>query len=285
MPTFDLRGINVAKYKNTSGVITYDPPISAGAAMGANLELRFAEGRLYAESALSEYMKLATGGTISLATKYIPVDAQALMYGSTANARTLSTSTIVNGLKTTAKDAANYVGVSFYAPDVVDGVNKYTCVFILRALFGPPSLVYQTRGESITFQTPTTSGEFLPNHAATQDMLEVAVVDAEADAIAWCDEVFGASDARLASLTIGSIALTPAFDPSVFVYYCTTTDATSTITATCKDVAATVEILNGVTEVTNGAAATWSAGANVLTCEVTNGDATATYYVTVVKTA
>lgn len=192
MPAFDLRGIHVAEYINTNGVITYGNAISAGDAMDTNLELRFAEGRLYAESTLAEYMKLATGGTISLATKYIPDAAQTLMYGAQESSRTVGSTKTVKGLKFTAKDSAKYVGVSFYAPDMIDGTQKYTCVFVARALFGPPSYVYQTRGESITFQTPTTTGEFLADHSTQQLLLDIATADTEADAIAWCAAVFGA---------------------------------------------------------------------------------------------
>ena len=62
MPEFDLRGMKVAKYNydKTQKKISYDTPMSMGDAMTANLELKFAEGRLYAESALAEYMKKVT---------------------------------------------------------------------------------------------------------------------------------------------------------------------------------------------------------------------------------
>ena len=67
MPQFDLRGIRVAEYtgSKTAGD-TYGTPETAGDAMAVNLELRFAEGRLYAESSLAEYLKKATGGTMSM---------------------------------------------------------------------------------------------------------------------------------------------------------------------------------------------------------------------------
>ena len=194
MPSFDLRGIRVAEYINTSGIITYGTPMSAGDAMTANLELRFAEGRLYAESSLAEYLKKATGGTISLGVKYIPNDAQELMFGVTEKQRTVAVSKQITGLLTSGKDQGKYVGVFFYAPDMVDGVEKYTCVFVYRAMFGPPSYVYQTMGESITFQTPTTSGEFLVSNGADKAMLEVAIADTEEDAIAWGDAIFGVSE-------------------------------------------------------------------------------------------
>ena len=192
MPQFDLRGITVAKYVNTSGTITYTNQQSAGDAMTASLEMRYAEGRLYAESTLAEFMKKATGGTISLGVKYIPTAAQQLMFGSRSKSRTVTyqssgataTST-VSGLVLGAKTDSAYVGVAFYAPDMVDGVEKYTCVKVAKALFGPPSMTMQTAGDSINFNTPTTTGEFLADDSTNQDMIEVAICDSEEAAIAW----------------------------------------------------------------------------------------------------
>ncbi len=97
--------------------------------------------------------------------------------------------------------------------------------------------------------------------------------------------VRGISDARLSSLTIGNLTLTPAFNKSVFVYTASTTNATNTITAIAKDGDATIEILNGTTPVTNGTAATWADGENTLTINVTSGNETETYTVTVTKSA
>lgn len=188
MPNFDLRGIKIAKYVNTSGTITYTGPQSIGDAMECNLELKFAEGRLYAESALAEYMKLATGGTISIGAKYIPAAAQTAMYGCAASTRTANTKTIT-GLKYTAKDAADYVGVAFYAPDVIDGVAKYSCVHIRKALFSPPAMQFTTKGDSLKFSTPTTTGEFLADDSTAKEFFETGVADSEADAIAWVTEV------------------------------------------------------------------------------------------------
>ena len=193
MPQFDLRGIKVAKYEASNGAVTHGTTMSAGDAMTANLEMRYAEGRLYAESTLAEYMRKATGGTISLGVKYIPSATQQLMFGSRANSRSVTytpaggsaTTASISGLVIGAKTDSVYVSVAFYAPDMVDGVLKYTCVYIAKALFGPPSMTLQTAGDSIQFNTPTTSGEFLADDTTNQDMLEVAIADSEEAAIAW----------------------------------------------------------------------------------------------------
>jgi phi13 family phage major tail protein len=193
MPTFDLRGIKIGKYINTEGTITYESPISMGDAMSVELNLTAAEGRLYAESRLAEYKKLITGGTASVGVKYITDAAQKLLFGMSENTRNVGTNTSQKSLKATAKDIAKYVGMGFYAPDAIDGTDKYTAVFVYKVLFGAPGYVYATKGDSITFQTPTTTGEFLADDSEDKNIMEIAILASESDAVAWINKCFGAS--------------------------------------------------------------------------------------------
>ncbi len=201
MPEFALRGIRAGKYVNINGVISYSDVVKVGDAMTANLELRYAEGRLYAESSLAEYLKKAVGGSISLGVKYINDVAQKLLFGSRENTRSVSyqpvgttttTTASVKGLALGALSRSQYVGVGFYAPDMIDGVLKFTCVKIAKAMFGPPSMSLRTASENIQFNTPTTSGEFMADDTLNQDMIEVAVVDDENEALAWLTAAIGA---------------------------------------------------------------------------------------------
>ena len=66
-------------------------------------------------------------------------------------------------------------------------------------------------------------------------------------------------------------------------YTADTTNATNKITATPTDENATVTILNGETEITNGSSASWTVGENVLTITVENGGESTTYTVTVTR--
>lgn len=193
MPTFDLRGIKIGKYTNTDSTITYDTPVSMGDAMSVELNLTAAEGRLYAESRLAEYKKLITGGTASVGVKYITDAAQKLLFGMSENTRNVGTNTSQKSLKATAKDIAKYVGMGFYAPDAIDGTDKYTAVFVYKVLFGAPGYVYATKGDSITFQTPTTTGEFLADDSEDKNIMEIAILASESDAVAWINKCFGAS--------------------------------------------------------------------------------------------
>lgn len=198
MPQFGLKGIKCAKYVNTAGVITYTNAQDVGDAMNANIELTFSEARLYAEDALSEFLRMPVSGTISLGVKYIKTSAQKLLFGMQEKSRSVSYTPVgsnatatatVTGLITGGSDEASYVGVAFYAPDMVDNTKKYTCVFIRKALFGPPSMTLQTKGREITFQTPTTTGEFMADDSTGQNIYEVVTVDDENEAKAWITAV------------------------------------------------------------------------------------------------
>lgn len=189
MPAFDLRHFRVAKYSydKTQKKVSYDTPMSMGDAMTANLELKFAEGRVYAEGALAEYLKKVTGLTISQGVKYIPNDAQKLLFKAYELQRTVASSA-VKSMTFGKSSTGQYVGSAFYAPDMIDGVEKFTAVFVHKTLYGPPSKTYNTLGESITFQTPTTTGEALVDDAG--HLIEFAVCDSEADAEAWIAACF-----------------------------------------------------------------------------------------------
>lgn len=192
MPAFDLRYIQAAKYVNNNGTISHTDKTKVGDAMKVNLSLRFAEGRTYAEGSLAEYMRKATGGSISIAVKYLSLSVQRFLYGAqsyTVNVGGSSATKNVDGIVYTGNDVTPYVAVSFYAPTLIDSVEKYTCVLIHRTLFGPPDMDFETTSDNINFATPTTSGEFLRDNSGARNLLSVAICDSHDEAKAWCDAV------------------------------------------------------------------------------------------------
>lgn len=72
----------------------------------------------------------------------------------------------------------------------------------------------------------------------------------------------------LSRLAIGSLTLTPAFDPETTEYTAVTTNGSNKVTAEPTDPGDSVTIMNGMTKVENGTAATWKTGDNVLTITV-----------------
>ena len=197
MPTIGFKGATVAPYNNNAGVVTYGTPISAGCPMQAQLELRFAEGRLYACDSLAEYIREVIGGSVTFGAKYFPQAAQLAMFGATTKDRsvtyndgTTSVTKTVTSIVVSADNRPGYVGFAGFAPDVIDGQNKYTAFFVPKVKFSQPNTNFQTKNDTITFQTPTTTGEFLPDDTTGRVVQEVAICDTEAEALAWCQAVF-----------------------------------------------------------------------------------------------
>lgn len=190
MPQFGLRGVKAAKYVNTDGVITYTDRQKVGDAMTANFELRRSEGRLYAEDGLAEYMANAVGGTVSLGVKYILADAQKLMFGLIEKNRSVTVdgqAQQITTLAVSAKNEGDYIGLGFYCPALKDGQKVFWVCKICKALFAPPNMTLQTKGENIQFNTPTTTGEMLMDDSEEGLLYESAYVETEAAAKAWVD--------------------------------------------------------------------------------------------------
>lgn len=94
------------------------------------------------------------------------------------------------------------------------------------------------------------------------------------------------TDAKLSSLKIGSLKLSPNFSPDTESgYTATTTNATNTITAIPANAAAAIKVEVNETEINNGTAAVWNSGSNEVKITVTAEDGTSekTYTVTVTK--
>ena len=87
----------------------------------------------------------------------------------------------------------------------------------------------------------------------------------------------------LSALAIGSLTLTPTFDPNVTEYTATTTNSTNKITATPADETAIVTIDSDDATIAADGTATWETGENVVTITLEKGDVSKTYTVIVTK--
>lgn len=91
--------------------------------------------------------------------------------------------------------------------------------------------------------------------------------------------------ARLESLSLGALTLTPTFDPDTTEYAATTTNASNKLTVSAEDDEATIEVKLGDDVVTAGSdgkyALTWETGENEVTIKVTCRAVSKTYTLTV----
>lgn len=152
-----------------------------------------------------------------------------------------------------------------------------------------PSIEGKTNEESKEVQTETLNIKATPLpdgkvKAKTGNTTNQSAYEGWYSAVYWTDNIEPViADATLSALSIGSLSLTPTFDPATTSYATTTSNATNTITATANDGNAEVVIEVGETEIESGSSATWTAGENIVTITVTNGLVSKVYTVTVTK--
>lgn len=92
----------------------------------------------------------------------------------------------------------------------------------------------------------------------------------------------GTTAPTLTTLTFGSLTLSPEFDPNTVSYAAETSNATNTITATAAEGTGIVITVNG-NSLTNGSAATWKNGDNIVLIMVKNASGSTMYTVVVNK--
>lgn len=97
-------------------------------------------------------------------------------------------------------------------------------------------------------------------------------------------DVANPSVAALRALSIGSLTLSPSFDPDTLEYTASTTNASNMISAVPTTGSLATVKVNGK-KVQNGGSATWESGENSVTITVTNGTESKTYAVTVTKSS
>lgn len=199
MARIGLRGATIAKYNvDANGAVTYGTPISGGCARTADLQLQFAEAELWGCDGLREYLREAVGGNITFEATFFSPEMKVLAFGNKEKTRSITykneqgidaTKTITS-VADTSSDDAPYVGFAVYSPDIINHVKKWAAVFVPCCKFSSPNTTLATRDSSISFQTPTTTGRFLPDDTDEHVIRDVAILDSEREAKAWCQACF-----------------------------------------------------------------------------------------------
>ncbi|GHV05951.1 hypothetical protein FACS1894217_03720 [Clostridia bacterium] len=130
-----------------TGVETYGTPVNLAKAMKADLSVELAEATLYADDGAAEIIKEFKSGKLSLGVDDIGRAAAETLTGATTDN---------NGvLVSSSEDDGQLVAIGFRA---LKPNNRYRYFWLYRVKFGVPSTNLQTKGDNITFSTPTIEG-------------------------------------------------------------------------------------------------------------------------------
>ena len=147
MATIGLDRLYYAKITETEGEETYGLPKQLAKAIKADLSVELAEAVLYADDGAAEVVKEFKSGKLSLGIDDIGSTAAEDLTGSKLDDN--------NVLISSSEDGGEPVAIGFRAKKAN---GKYRYFWLFRVKFGIPETNLQTKGDSITFQTPTIEG-------------------------------------------------------------------------------------------------------------------------------
>ena len=136
--------------EDDDGNETYGTPAQLAKAMSADLSVELAEATLYADDGAAEVVKEFKSGTLSLGVDDLGSGVASILTGSTIDSNGVVVST--------SEDGGNPVAIGFRAKKAN---GKYKYFWLYRVKFGIPATALATKGDSITFSTPTIEGTIL----------------------------------------------------------------------------------------------------------------------------
>lgn len=151
MATIGLDKLYYAKItEDASGNETYGTPLQLAKAMTAELSVELAEATLYADDGPAEIVKEFKTGTLALGIDDIGVAAAEDLTG----AKLDDNHVVISA----SEDGGSPVAVGFRAKKAN---GKYRYFWLFRVVFGIPATNLATKGDAITFSTPTIEGTVL----------------------------------------------------------------------------------------------------------------------------
>ena len=133
-----------------NGEEIYGTPTQLAKAISAELSVELAEATLYADDGAAEIVKEFKNGIISLGVDDIGSTTAAALTGVTVDKN--------NVVVSNSEDGGDPVAVGFRAKK---SNGKYKYYWLYRVKFGIPATNLATKGDSITFSTPTIEGTVL----------------------------------------------------------------------------------------------------------------------------
>ena len=275
---FNLKNVHIAKQAYADGVYSYEAPVRIPGAVNLSLEAEGESNPFYADGIV--YFR-------STANNGYSGDLELAMITEWLRENILREEKDSNGVFT--EKANNADPVYFALLFEFDGDQKairhvmYNC-----AVTGRPSVASQTKEDSIEPVTETISISCAPREdglvkARTGDDISSPVYANWYNSV-YVPEGSDSTAAKLSTLEIGALTLTPAFSAGTTLYEAETTNDADTVTATAAgDASVAIEVNN--TTHTSGSEATWENGTNTVVIAVSGTGLTPRTYTVVVRKA
>lgn len=176
--TLGLKDLYYALCTEKDGVESYETPKKMSEAMTASLSVETASATLYADDTLSESVQEFSSGTLTLGIKDLTPEVLAELLG-----QEVDRNKVVWAGK---DDEPPFVAVGFRARKTG---GKYRYVWLLKCKFNLPSENYETKGESITFNTPEIEASITARKSDGRWKADFVGAETDTAATTWFTEV------------------------------------------------------------------------------------------------
>jgi len=183
-----------AKYTdNGDGTVTYSDGGRLSKAVETHLSLNDSgENILYADNGPAESEKQFAGGTLTVVTDELPLDAAAVILGLETDEVTVAGDQGATGTRIRFNNGQEipYVGYGVIVQKQIGGSSKYMAVIFPKVQFSNPNEDYITKGERITWQTPTLTATVMRDDTEDQNWRDWVLFDKESHAEAYIKQFF-----------------------------------------------------------------------------------------------
>ena len=147
--TLGLKDLFYAVCTETDGVETYAEPKRMAEAMSADLSVKTADATLYADDTLSESVTEFASGTLKLGIKDLTPEVLADVLGQMVDQNKV--------VWAGDGDEPPFLAIGFRAAKTG---GRFRYIWLLKCKFELPGEKYETKGESIKFNTPDIEADF-----------------------------------------------------------------------------------------------------------------------------
>lgn len=127
-----------------------------GKAIRADASINTSDARLYGDDGLAEEVLEFVDGTLSLETDDIEDDVQAELLGNTVDEAT-------GDITSHTDDTPIYTRSGYVSRRYKGGKSQYKGILLMRVKYSIPNQTDNTKGQTITFSTPTMTGTISRN--------------------------------------------------------------------------------------------------------------------------
>ena len=184
---------------------TYGTGLIVGLAIGANVSITLSDAKLYGDDDVAESDKGFLSGTVTANVDDLTKEAILLWFGSQENAS--------GEVEDAGTYNAPFGGFGYYRIRRKAGVRSIRAFWYYKTQFGLPSEDAQTKGDTVSYQTPSTEGEIFRTNTSKEIWRAWKDFTVEADAVAWLNEKANIGEPAVLTALNAAIASAVALDP------------------------------------------------------------------------